>query len=37
VLLREDDGAVLLARAGTEEALDEVRDQLPGDWLNDYR
>ncbi|TKA02062.1 hypothetical protein FCI23_39140 [Actinacidiphila oryziradicis] len=24
-------------RARTEEALDEVRDQLPGDWLNDYR
>lgn len=37
VLLRDDDGAVLLARARTEETLDEVRDQLPGDRLNAYR
>jgi hypothetical protein len=37
VLLRDDDRMVLLARARTEEALDQVRDQLPGGWLNDYR
>jgi len=37
VVLRDDDRTCLLARARTEEALDQVRDQLPGDWLNDYR
>ncbi|RAY11053.1 SMI1/KNR4 family protein [Actinomadura craniellae] len=37
VLLREDDRAVLYARGRTPEALDEVRDQIAGDWLNDYR
>lgn len=36
-LLRDDERMVLMARARTEEALDQVRDQLPGDWLNDYR
>ncbi|NWF30706.1 SMI1/KNR4 family protein [Streptomyces sp. PKU-EA00015] len=33
VLLR-DDGAWLMARGRTEEALDAVREAIPGDWLN---
>lgn len=37
VLLRDDDGMALLARARTEAALDALRDLLPGDWLNDFR
>lgn len=37
VLLRDDDGMALLARGRTEKALDEIRDLLPGDWLNDSR
>ncbi|MEU6678792.1 SMI1/KNR4 family protein [Streptomyces sp. NPDC046853] len=36
VLLRADGGEVLYARARTGEALDRVRDLIPGDWLNDY-
>lgn len=36
VLLRDDEGEVLLARARTKEALDRLRDLIPGDWLNDY-
>lgn len=34
VLLREDDGAVLLVRTRTVPALDELRAAVPGDWLN---
>lgn len=34
VLLREDAGAWLMARGRTEEALDAVREAIPGDWLN---
>lgn len=37
VILREEDRTWLWARARTEEALDRVRDDLPGDWLNDPR
>ncbi|MFM9633231.1 MULTISPECIES: SMI1/KNR4 family protein [Streptomyces] len=37
VLLRDDDGTAVLARARTLEDLDRVRDLIPGDWLNDYR
>ncbi|MEU4098415.1 SMI1/KNR4 family protein [Streptomyces sp. NPDC026673] len=37
VILREDDRTCLWARARTGEALDWVRDDLPGDWLNDPR
>ncbi|MGW2180284.1 hypothetical protein ACWCXX_19675 [Streptomyces sp. NPDC001732] len=37
VLLRDDDGAALYARGRTEEALDGIRDLVPGDWLNDFR
>ncbi|MER5809086.1 SMI1/KNR4 family protein [Streptomyces sp. NPDC002033] len=37
VLLRDDDGMALLARGRTEAALNEIRDLLPGDWLNDAR
>ncbi|CAM5486939.1 hypothetical protein GCM10010329_68360 [Streptomyces spiroverticillatus] len=37
VLVRDDDGTVLLARGRTPEALDRVRDLIPGDWLNDPR
>ena len=37
VLLRDDDGAAILARGRTAEDLDRVRDLIPGDWLNDYR
>ncbi|MEU1417977.1 hypothetical protein AB0919_43730 [Streptomyces sp. NPDC046994] len=37
VLLRDDDGAAILARGRTAEDLDRVRDLMPGDWLNDYR
>lgn len=36
VLLRDDEGMVLLARARTEEALDDMRGLVPGDWLNGY-
>ncbi|MFD8827156.1 SMI1/KNR4 family protein [Streptomyces sp. NPDC059605] len=36
-LLRDDDGAALYARGRTEEALDGIRDLIPGDWLNDFR
>ncbi|MER7281212.1 hypothetical protein ABT369_42935 [Dactylosporangium sp. NPDC000244] len=32
-LLRVDDAAWLWVRARTPEALDEVRDKLPGDWI----
>ncbi|MFE1873004.1 SMI1/KNR4 family protein [Streptomyces sp. NPDC059496] len=34
VLLRDDDGMAILARGRTEEDLDRIRDQIPGDWLN---
>lgn len=37
VLLRDDDGAAILARGRTAEDLDRVRVLIPGDWLNDYR
>ncbi|MFE0627859.1 SMI1/KNR4 family protein [Streptomyces sp. NPDC058864] len=37
VILREDDRTWLSARARTAEALDRVRDDLPGDWLDDPR
>ncbi|MFJ8085632.1 SMI1/KNR4 family protein [Streptomyces sp. NPDC096205] len=37
VLLRDDDGAAVLARGRTAEDLDRVRDLIPGDWLNDCR
>ncbi|MCQ4210497.1 SMI1/KNR4 family protein [Streptomyces longispororuber] len=37
VLLRDDDGAAVLARGRTAENLDRIRDLIPGDWLNDYR
>ncbi|WP_371680998.1 SMI1/KNR4 family protein [Streptomyces sp. NBC_01276] len=37
VLLRDDDGAAVLARGRTSEDLDRVRDLIPGDWLNDCR
>ncbi|MEV0521847.1 SMI1/KNR4 family protein [Streptomyces sp. NPDC050439] len=37
VLVRDDDGAAVLARGRTAEDLDRVRDLIPGDWLNDYR
>ncbi|WP_093703224.1 SMI1/KNR4 family protein [Streptomyces sp. 2131.1] len=36
-LLRDDDGAAILARGRTAEDLDRIRDLIPGDWLNDYR
>ncbi|MGW3321642.1 SMI1/KNR4 family protein [Streptomyces virginiae] len=36
VLLR-DDGMAVLARGRTAEALDRVRDLIPGDWLHDCR
>jgi hypothetical protein len=36
VLLRDDEGMVLLARARSEEALDNMRGLFPGDWLNGY-
>ncbi|MEU7037364.1 SMI1/KNR4 family protein [Streptomyces sp. NPDC046237] len=36
-LLRDDDGMAVLARGRTVEAMDRVRDLIPGDWLNDYR
>ncbi|MDQ1042338.1 hypothetical protein QFZ76_000574 [Streptomyces sp. V4I2] len=35
VLLRDDDGAAVLARGRTAEDLDRVRALIPGDWLND--
>ncbi|WP_460110891.1 SMI1/KNR4 family protein [Streptomyces sp. YKOK-J1] len=35
VLLRDDDGAAVLARGRTAEDLDRLRDLMPGDWLND--
>ncbi|WP_326690244.1 MULTISPECIES: SMI1/KNR4 family protein [unclassified Streptomyces] len=35
--LLRDDGATLLVRSRTEKALDRIRDDLPGDWLNDLR
>ncbi|MFG3494261.1 SMI1/KNR4 family protein [Streptomyces sp. NPDC047928] len=34
VLIRELDGLCLQARARTEEALDRLRESVPGDWLN---
>lgn len=37
VLLRDDDGAAILARGRTADDLDRVRDLIPGDWLNDHR
>ncbi|MEW1889250.1 MULTISPECIES: hypothetical protein [unclassified Streptomyces] len=36
-LLRDDDGAAILARGRTAEDLDRIRDLIPGDWLNNYR
>jgi hypothetical protein len=36
-LVRNDDGAAILARGRTAEAIDHVRDLIPGDWLNDCR
>lgn len=35
--LRDDEGEVLCARARTEAALDGVRNEFPGEWLNDYQ
>lgn len=37
VILREDDGAAVLARGRTAEDLDRLRDLIPGDWLHDCR
>lgn len=37
VLLRDDDGAAILARGRTAEDLERVRDLIPGEWLNDCR
>ncbi|MCX4444979.1 SMI1/KNR4 family protein [Streptomyces sp. NBC_01789] len=37
VLVRDDDGAAILARGRMPEAMDRVRDVIPGDWLNDCR
>ncbi|WP_330455080.1 MULTISPECIES: SMI1/KNR4 family protein [unclassified Streptomyces] len=37
VLVRDDDDAAILARGRTPEAIDRVRDVIPGDWLNDCR
>ncbi|MFB7037583.1 MULTISPECIES: SMI1/KNR4 family protein [unclassified Streptomyces] len=37
VIVRDDDGAAVLARGRTAEAVDRVRDLIPGDWLNDCR
>ncbi|MFD0019812.1 SMI1/KNR4 family protein [Streptomyces sp. NPDC058382] len=37
VLLRDDDGACLLARGRTQSALDGIRELIPGDWMNDFR
>ncbi|MGW1227763.1 SMI1/KNR4 family protein [Streptomyces sp. NPDC001515] len=34
VLVRDDDGAALLARGRTVEAVDHVRELIGGDWLN---
>ncbi|MFD5573601.1 SMI1/KNR4 family protein [Streptomyces cadmiisoli] len=36
VLLRDDDGAAILARGRTAGDLDRIRDLIPGDWLHDY-
>ncbi|WP_372350898.1 SMI1/KNR4 family protein [Streptomyces sp. KL116D] len=36
VLLRDDDGAAVLARGRTADNLDRIRALIPGDWLNDY-
>ncbi|MFJ6513417.1 SMI1/KNR4 family protein [Streptomyces sp. NPDC091406] len=36
VLLREDDGAAVLARGRTTADLDRLRGLIPGDWLNDF-
>ncbi|GAA3506882.1 hypothetical protein [Streptomyces showdoensis] len=35
-LVRDDDGAAVLARGRTAEAIARVRDLIPGDWLNDW-
>ncbi|WNI20456.1 SMI1/KNR4 family protein [Streptomyces sp. ITFR-16] len=37
VLLRDDDGAAVLARGRSAQDLDRMRDLIPGDWLNDSR
>jgi hypothetical protein len=37
VILREDDRTWLSVRARTEETLNAIRDELPGDWINDDR
>ncbi|MFF2775599.1 SMI1/KNR4 family protein [Streptomyces sp. NPDC058052] len=37
VLLRDDDGAAVLARGRTAADLDRLRDLIPGDWLHDPR
>ncbi|MFJ3720580.1 hypothetical protein [Streptomyces sp. NPDC090057] len=37
VLLRDDDGAAILARGRTAEDLERVRELIPGEWLNDCR
>jgi hypothetical protein len=37
VLLRDDDGAAILARGRTAEDLNRARGLIPGEWLNDYR
>lgn len=37
VILREDDGEVILARGRTAAGLDRVRELIPGDWLNDFQ
>ncbi|MFD7865155.1 SMI1/KNR4 family protein [Streptomyces sp. NPDC057682] len=33
-LVRDDDGVALLVRGRTAEAIDRLRDLIPGDWLN---
>jgi hypothetical protein len=35
VILREDDRTWLSVRARTEETLNRIRHELPGDWIND--
>lgn len=35
VLLRDDERAVLWVRARANEALDQARNMIPGEWLND--
>ncbi|MEU3795895.1 SMI1/KNR4 family protein [Streptomyces fructofermentans] len=37
VILREEGGECLSVRARTQEVLNQIRDALPGGWVNDYR